>query len=73
MRASGRQPPDRRDAVSEGYSTKGPICPHCSYQHRADEPFFFDEDMTEMECQSCDTVFGVRVYTSTSWTTEPHP
>ena len=52
------------------YSTIGPICPHCEHQHRADEPFYFDEDTTEMECDHCSASFRVEVYHSTSWTTE---
>lgn len=54
---------------SENFSSIGPICPHCGHQHRADEPFYFDEDMVRMDCEACDRDFEVRVYTSTNWTT----
>jgi hypothetical protein len=50
------------------YSTVGPICPHCQHRHRADDAFYYDEDMTRMDCEACDGTFDVRVYTSTSWT-----
>lgn len=56
--------------MSDNYSTTGPICPHCEHQHRADEPFYFDEETTDMECEHCDKQFDVMVYTSTSWTTK---
>lgn len=55
--------------MSERYSTAGPICPHCEHQHRADEPFYFDEDNIEMECERCNKPFAMEVYHSTSWTT----
>lgn len=51
------------------YSTEGPICPHCEHRHRADEPFYFDEDMVRMDCERCERDFPVRVFTQTSWTT----
>ena len=51
------------------YSTDGPICPYCSHRHRADEPFYFDEDMVAMDCESCDRDFTCEVFTQTSWTT----
>lgn len=56
--------------MSRSYSTKGPICPNCEHQHQADEPFYFDEDMTWMDCEHCDRVFVVEVHTQTSWITE---
>lgn len=56
---------------SRHYSTEGPICPYCGHKHRADEPFYFDEEMAAMDCEACDRDFAVQVYTSTSWTTEP--
>lgn len=61
--------------VADTYSTAGPICPYCEHKHRADEPFYFDEDMTRMDCEACDRGFDVHVYTQTSWTTSAlaHP
>lgn len=56
--------------MSEQYSTFGPICPHCEHQHRADEAFMFDEGTDGMDCEACDKPFRMRVYNSTSWTTE---
>lgn len=56
--------------MGQEYSTAGPICPHCNHHHRADEPFYYDEDMTVMDCERCDGDFDVRVYTQTSWTTD---
>lgn len=53
------------------YSTFGPICPYCEHQHEADEPFYFDEGTTGMDCEHCDRPFGVEVYHSTSWKTHP--
>lgn len=55
------------------YSTTGPICPYCGHQHRADEPFYFDESNCDMECESCDRSFAMSIYHSTSWTTEERP
>lgn len=53
------------------YSTIGPICPECGHKHRADEPFYFDEDMVVMDCEHCERDFAVQVFTQTSWTCEP--
>ena len=53
----------------ENYSTEAPICPYCNYQHEHDGGFFYDESLTEHQCESCDKVFDIDVYTSTSWTT----
>jgi len=53
------------------YSTAGPECPYCGHKHQADEPFYYDEDMTVMDCGRCERDFNVEVYTSTSWTCEP--
>lgn len=55
--------------MGEEYSTYGPICPYCEHQHRADDPVYFDERTTEMQCDHCEKEFAVRIYTSTSWTT----
>lgn len=55
------------------YSTFGPICPHCGHAHQADEPFYFDESSTQFTCEYCDRDFSCRVYTSTSWMSDPLP
>lgn len=52
------------------YSTIGPICPYCDHQHYADEPFYFDGDMSRMDCERCERDFDVEVYTSTSWSSQ---
>lgn len=54
------------------YSTFGPVCPLCGHKHQADEPFYYDEEMTSMDCEACERNFDVRVYTSTSWSTFMH-
>ena len=53
------------------YNTDAPECPHCHYVHTHDGGFFYDEDLTEYQCESCGEVFDVQVYTSTSWTCSP--
>jgi hypothetical protein len=53
--------------VTDTYSTAGPLCPYCGHQHRADDPFYYDEGVTQMECEHCDLKFDVRIYTQTSW------
>ncbi len=58
------------------YSTCAPICPHCDYTHEHDGGFFYDESLTEYECEHCGKDFSIEVYTSTLWTTrarEPRP
>lgn len=50
-------------------SYDGPICPYCDYQHTADEPFYYDEDLDEMECGLCCKKFEVRVSMTTYWMT----
>jgi hypothetical protein len=55
--------------MSETYSDKGPICPHCQHQHKAsDDPYLYDEELTEMECHDCGKQLSVFVFTRTSWT-----
>jgi hypothetical protein len=51
------------------YSNTGPICPYCEYKHRADEAFYFDEDLTDLCCHSCGKDFRVRVDVLWSWNT----
>jgi hypothetical protein len=54
--------------VSKTYETSGARCPHCGHLHRPDGGYLYDEDLCEMPCESCEKVFAVLVYTSTSWT-----
>lgn len=56
--------------MTSKFSTDGPICPYCNHKHRPEEPIYYDEDVTELECGQCDRTFAVTIYTSTSWTTE---
>ena len=58
-----------RLSAEECYSTEAPVCPHCEYKHEHDGGFFYDEGLTEYECESCGKMFDVLIYTSTSWTT----
>lgn len=55
------------------YGTEGPRCPHCLHLITADEAFYYDESLTQLECYDCDKPFRVRVYNSTSWTCDPLP
>lgn len=54
------------------YSDKGPICPYCGHQHIAgDDPeIYYNEDMTEHECNSCGREFEVRAWMSWEWFAE---
>lgn len=52
----------------ETYSTAGPICPFCRHEHTHDGGYFYDENLTEFECDHCSQAVSVLVYTSTSWT-----
>ncbi len=52
----------------ETYSTVAPECPYCGYQQSHDGGSLYDEDLTEMECGSCERAFEVSVFHSTSWT-----
>jgi len=52
------------------YSTNGPICPYCNHQHYPDGPYFYDDSVTELECENCDKTFDVRITTTTTWETQ---
>lgn len=58
-------------ADSETYSTDAPECPYCGYKQGHDGGYFYDEDLTETECGSCERLFEVEVYHRTSWTCRP--
>jgi len=53
------------------YSTVAPECPYCGHKHQHDGGFFFDEDLTEYECENCGKAFDMEVSHSTSWRCEP--
>jgi transcription elongation factor Elf1 len=53
------------------YSTSGPKCPYCGHEETPDEPFYYDESTTRLECGECGKAYAVEVYHETSWTTEP--
>ncbi len=55
--------------MGELYSATGPICPYCKHEEYPDEPFYFDEGTTELECEACEKAFAVSIYQTTSWTT----
>jgi transcription elongation factor Elf1 len=59
--------------LAETYGTDGPECPYCGHQHSDTEPAFYDERLTELECDGCSQAFDVLVYTSTSWTCTARP
>jgi lysyl-tRNA synthetase class I len=59
---------DRWNPIEETYSTSGPICPHCGHEHQHDGGYFYDESLTEFDCEACGKEVEVHVYTSTSWT-----
>ena len=53
------------------YCTDAPQCPYCGHVQDHDGGYFYDEGLTEIDCESCDRMFNVRVYTSTTWTCSP--
>lgn len=55
----------------ETYRTDAPECPYCGHVHQHDGGYFYDEGLTEAQCESCDRVFDISVYTWTSWTCTP--
>lgn len=55
--------------TSEQYSDEGPICPYCLRQFTADDSSYYNDNLTELDCDDCERTFCVSVYTSTSWTT----
>lgn len=67
-----RRENDKADNFEPGeqYSGDGPICPYCGHIHYPDEAFFYDEDLDEMDCYSCDKKFRVSLHISHRWTTD---
>ena len=56
----------------ETYSHEGPTCPHCGHvQNPSDDPFYYDEDLTEVECGECEKTYSCSLYVSHSWTSNP--
>lgn len=53
------------------YETEAPRCPHCQHLHQHDGGYFYDDMLTELECEACGKVSQMSVYTSTTWTCEP--
>lgn len=53
------------------FEVTGPRCPYCQHLHMPDDPVFFDEMMTELECEECMKTFEMRVFVQTSWTCSP--
>jgi transposase-like protein len=53
------------------YSYSGPICPYCKHEHEHDGGYFYNEDLTETECESCGKTFSISVGNWWSWTCEP--
>lgn len=52
----------------ETFSEEGPLCPYCGRQYTADDSWFYDERLVEMECDGCEKTFTVSVCTTTTWT-----
>lgn len=55
------------------YRKDGPQCPYCGHVHDHDGGYFYDDRLTVFQCECCDEMVGVSVYTSTSWTCELPP
>jgi len=50
------------------FNTDAPGCPYCGHKQSHDGGYFYNEDLTETECDHCQKTFDVEVYHSTSWT-----
>lgn len=44
------------------YRKDGPQCPYCGYVESPDEAHFFDEDTTDLTCNSCGKDYAVSVH-----------
>lgn len=51
------------------YSTDGPICPYCGFEHTPDDPDYYNDSNTSFECGECEKSFAVMIDHTTSWTT----
>lgn len=51
------------------WSDEGPKCPYCEDLQVPDEPFYYDESTTTLDCGNCGKEFNVEVYHSVSWST----
>jgi hypothetical protein len=59
--------------MTRTYSTEGPICPYCACGITPDDPFFYDDLSTELECEECGKTFAMEVQHSTAWACETLP
>ncbi len=50
------------------FSNIAPECPYCHKPQGHDGGYFYDEDLTEHECDHCERTFRIEVYHSTHWT-----
>lgn len=55
----------------ETYSNDGPVCPYCGHKHEMDGGYFYDESLTEFDCDRCGREVSVSVFNSWSWTCTP--
>lgn len=53
------------------FSSVAPECPYCGHVHQHDGGFFYNEDLAEYDCESCDKTFDVEVSTMTHWRCTP--
>ena len=61
--------------MSEKYTfnSHAPECPYCGREQDHDGDAFYDESLTECECERCGKTFDFEVYTSTNWTCTARP
>lgn len=57
----------------EQFSSAGPVCPYCENVETPDDPSYYDESATTMECGDCGATYAVQVFIDTSWSTKPLP
>lgn len=57
--------------AQETYSSEAPVCPYCGHMPEHDGGFYYDESRDELECEKCDRVSDMSIYTSTTWTCTP--
>lgn len=58
--------------MSDHWSNRGAICPHCEHLNTPDGDNYalYSEECDEWECASCSKEFEVEVFTTYSWTTK---